>query len=88
MIKKCLQSWIRFNWLFLTFCTNRKTFRNILENLEKHCGKSLRKANCLNILRDDFAGKKLTMHVKSCSANEIKIPFNVGDNYFENVDLD
>ena len=34
-----------------------------------------------HITRDDFAGKKLTMHVKSCSTNEIKIPFNVGDNY-------
>lgn len=28
----------------------------------------------------DFAGKRLIMHVRGCSANEIRIPFHVGDN--------
>lgn len=27
-----------------------------------------------------FAGKRLVMHVRSCSANEIRIPFHVGEN--------
>ena len=31
-------------------------------------------------LDSSFAGKRLVMHVRECSANEIKIPFHVGDN--------
>jgi hypothetical protein len=27
----------------------------------------------------DFAGRRLTMHVRDCSASEIRIPFRVGD---------
>jgi hypothetical protein len=27
----------------------------------------------------DFAGKRLVMHVRDCSANEIRIPFHVGE---------
>lgn len=27
-----------------------------------------------------FAGRRLVMHVRSCSQNEMRIPFNVGDN--------
>ena len=50
-------------------------------NLSKHCGKSYEGKLAEHIKNDDFAGKKLTMHVKSCSKNEIKIPFNVGDNF-------
>ncbi|MBC7769821.1 MAG: hypothetical protein H7124_13650 [Phycisphaerales bacterium] len=28
----------------------------------------------------DFASQRLVMHVRECSANEIRIPFNVGEN--------
>jgi hypothetical protein len=31
-------------------------------------------------LDSSFAGKRLVMHVRDCSADEIKIPFHVGDN--------
>lgn len=31
-------------------------------------------------LDSSFAGKRLVMHVRDCSAEEIKIPFHVGDN--------
>lgn len=31
-------------------------------------------------LDSSFQGKRLVMHVRECSANEIKIPFHVGDN--------
>ena len=31
-------------------------------------------------LDSSFAGKRLVMHVRDCSADEIRIPFHVGDN--------
>lgn len=31
-------------------------------------------------LDSSFAGKRLVMHVRDCSAEEIKVPFHVGDN--------
>lgn len=48
-------------------------------NLQKHCGKAYEGKLAEHITRDDFAGKKLVMHVKKCTADEIKIPFYVGD---------
>ena len=47
--------------------------------LKSHCGKAY--AGVLEIPEEDeaFGGKKLVMHVRSCSENEIKIPFYVGD---------
>ncbi len=49
------------------------------DNLQKHCGKAYE--GTLELPKDDegFAGKKLVMHVRSCSATEIKVPFFVGD---------
>lgn len=48
-------------------------------NLQKHCGKAYE--GTLALPKDDpaFGGKTLTMHVRSCSATEIKVPFFVGD---------
>jgi len=48
-------------------------------NLQKHCGKAYE--GTLELPKDDegFAGKKLVMHVRSCSANEIRVPFFVGE---------
>jgi hypothetical protein len=48
-------------------------------SLKSHCGNAY--AGILEIPEEDeaFGGKKLVMHVKSCSENEIKIPFYVGD---------
>lgn len=47
--------------------------------LKSHCGKAY--AGTLEIPEEDeaFGGKRLVMHVRSCSDNEIKIPFYVGD---------
>lgn len=52
------------------------TFWNTLKS---HCGNAY--AGTLEIPKEDeaFGGKILMMHVKSCSENEIKIPFYVGD---------
>lgn len=48
-------------------------------SLQKHCGKAYEGA--LELPKDDtaFGGKRLVMHVRSCSATEIKVPFFVGD---------
>jgi hypothetical protein len=49
------------------------------DNLQKHCGKAYE--GMLALPKDDpaFGGKRLVMHVRSCSATEIKVPFFVGD---------
>tara|TARA_R110002110_G_scaffold223984_5_gene437792 strand:- start:2012 stop:2548 length:537 start_codon:yes stop_codon:yes gene_type:complete len=47
--------------------------------LNSHCGKAY--SGILETPEEDeaFGGKKLIMHFKSCSKNEMKIPFYVGD---------
>ena len=81
MIKKCLQLGFVLIGCSSLFAQTEKPSEIFWKNLEKHCGKAYEGKLPEHITRDDFAGKKLTMHVKSCSTNEIKIPFNVGDNY-------
>ncbi len=53
-----------------------QTFWNTLKS---HCGNAY--AGRLELPKEDeaFGGKRLVMHLKSCSENEIKIPFFVGD---------
>jgi hypothetical protein len=69
--------------LILVSCTTfaqedspAKTFWNTLQS---HCGKAYEGSLALPKEDDDFGGKKLVMHVRACSDNEIKIPFFVGD---------
>jgi len=47
--------------------------------LQSHCGKSYEGKLELPLEDEAFGGKRLTMHVISCSDSVIKIPFNVGD---------
>ena len=47
--------------------------------LQKHCGKSFEGTLELPENDEDFGGKKLVMHVRSCENNRIRIPFFVGD---------
>lgn len=49
------------------------------EQLKTHCGKSYE--GVLSHPQDDadFSGKKLIMHVRECSENQIAIPFFVGE---------
>jgi hypothetical protein len=49
------------------------------DNLKKKCGKSYEGTLTSAPANDDFAGKKLVMHVRSCEDNTIRIPFFVGD---------
>lgn len=81
MIKKCLQIGFLLIAPPLLLAQVEKPSEIFWKNLEKHCGKAYEGKLAEHITKDDFTGKKLTMHVKSCSSNEIKIPFNVGDNY-------
>lgn len=55
---------------------NPETFIN---NISKHCGKAYVGKIVSNPIPADFEGKELIMYVMSCGANEVKIPFFVGD---------
>lgn len=50
------------------------------DTLKKHCGKAYEGKIVSGPAGDDFMDKRLVMYVLSCSADEILIPFNVGDN--------
>ncbi len=54
-----------------------KEFWNSLKAL---CGKAFEGELVSAPTNDDFAGKRLVMHVLSCDDEQILIPFNVGDN--------
>lgn len=54
-----------------------KDFWNSLKAL---CGKAFEGELTSAPANDDFAGKRLVMHVLSCDDEQILIPFNVGDN--------
>ncbi|SIQ64665.1 hypothetical protein [Maribacter ulvicola] len=47
--------------------------------LQSHCGKAYEGSLVLPEEDENFGGKRLVMHVKSCSDTEIKVPFFVGD---------
>lgn len=50
-------------------------------NLKTHCGKSYEGTITAGGKEGDgFVGEKLVMHVNSCSGNNIRIPFFVGEN--------
>ncbi|HSK12094.1 MAG TPA: hypothetical protein VK907_02710 [Phnomibacter sp.] len=51
-------------------------------SLEKNCGKAF-EGEVVTAPDNDttFAGKKLVMHIRSCEAGRIRIPFHVGENY-------
>ena len=49
------------------------------QTLQKHCGLSFEGQVTAGAGNDDFTGKKLVMHVRSCEDARIRIPFFVGD---------
>lgn len=52
-----------------------------LAQIKAHCGKAYEgRVVTADPADKDFAGKRLVMHVRNCSTNEIRIPFHVGDN--------
>ena len=56
--------------------SNAEQFWNSLQNL---CGKSFEGSLTLPENDEQFGGKQLIMHVRSCNDSIIKIPFFVGD---------
>lgn len=72
--------------LVLVFLTAQSVFAQANEanifwsNLQKLCGKAFAGAVAAAPADDvTFKGKELIMHVRSCSKNQIKIPFFVGE---------
>ncbi len=56
------------------------TQQAFFSELSKLCGKSFRGMAVFPADgKDPFAGKELTMHVRECSDQEIRIPFHVGE---------
>jgi hypothetical protein len=49
------------------------------DTLQKYCGQSFEGEITAGAANDDFRGKKLVMHVRSCDDNRIRIPFFVGE---------
>ena len=58
----------------------RKTHKLFFENVKKLCGERLEGATEFpQDPKHDFAGKKLVMHVETCTDHQIRIPFRVGE---------
>lgn len=71
-----------FLLLFLSFTVSAQEKAGTMqfwENLKKFCGKSFEGKIVNAPENDDFHGKKLVIHVRSCEENRIRIPFFVGD---------
>ena len=49
------------------------------DTLKSHCGEAYEGKLVLPEEDEAFGGKKLVMHLRACTDNEIKIPFYVGD---------
>jgi len=67
---------LSFSIMFSQEKNEAKQFWNSLQEL---CGKSFEGTLLLPENDEQFGGKKLVMHVRSCNDNIIKIPFFVGD---------
>ena len=63
-------------------CATPRTEPSFLANIvEGNCGKAFEGRIVSPPVPSDssFAGKRLVMHVRQCSADEVRIPFHVGD---------
>ena len=77
-----MKKWSLLIVLFLnlsSFAQNKSETQKFWESLQKHCGKSFEGEIIEAPVNDEFRGKKLIMHVKSCGKNKIRIPFFVDD---------
>jgi hypothetical protein len=56
-------------------------FDQFWQKLKEHCGKTYEGTITSGTTANDgFSGKRLVMHVLSCSEDQLLIPFNVGEN--------
>lgn len=77
-----MKKWTILLTLLISFSMNaqqKSETQKFWEKLQKHCGKSFEGEIIEAPANDEFRGKKLVMHVKSCGKNKIRIPFFVGD---------
>ncbi|MDP3312380.1 hypothetical protein [Lutibacter sp.] len=61
------------------FAQKESNAQQFWNNLKSYCGQSYEGTVLEAPENDSFRGQKLVMHVRSCSENEIKIPFFVGE---------
>ncbi|WP_396183303.1 hypothetical protein [Flavobacterium sp.] len=64
---------------FSLFSQEKSGAQQFWATLKAHCEKSFEGQITEGPADDDFRGKRLVMHVRSCVENTIKIPFFVGD---------
>ncbi len=76
----------RFNFFIITFfisislqAQKENPTEQFWNKLQSHCNKAYEGVLELPKEDKDFGGKKLTMHIRSCTAKKIKIPFFVGE---------
>lgn len=79
------QFWISAAALALTACASAPSPATpqaaFMDNLRTLCGQSFEGRVVTTDAADaGFASERLVMHVRDCSAGEIRIPFNVGEN--------
>ncbi len=64
---------------FSTYGQEASPSRQFWNALQSHCGLAYEGVLTLPEEDEDFGGKRLLMHVRSCNETEIKIPFFVGE---------
>lgn len=79
-MKKLIIIALLFGASSITFAQQKSTAQGFFDNIKAHCGKAYQGKVTAGAGDDDFSKNRLEMHVKSCEANRIRIPFNVGDN--------
>ncbi len=70
---------LSFLFTFSLYAQEKSGAQQFWETLKTHCGKSFEGEITEGPANDDFRGKRLVMHVRSCEENRIRIPFFVGD---------
>lgn len=78
-LNKILFSIVIFLTVQLAAQVNESPSEAFWNTLQSHCGKAYEGVLVLPEEDEAFGGKKLVMHVRSCSDNEVKIPFFVGE---------
>jgi hypothetical protein len=57
-----------------------KSHDDFFTKIKQHCGKAFEgKVTIDNANSDSFANKKLIMHVRRCTDDQLQVPFHVGD---------
>ena len=76
---KKIITFLMFLSLTASYAQEQSAAQKFWDSLQELCGKSFEGTLELPENDEQFGGKKLVMHVRSCSEAVIKIPFFVGD---------